>query len=780
MKKIILALTIYIFSSNSIAAEKVIDLIVDYKTVNFANKMRTAIAVNNQIPAPTLHFKQGDHVKINVRNNLNEDTAIHWHGIILPWQMDGVEGVTQKGIMPGKTFTYEFTLEQSGTYWYHAHAGLQEQEGLYGALVVSPLKDNQLQYSNDFVIVLSDWSNTSAEQIYSNLKKQGDYYSPYFALQPSLSKFIHDYCNASCKQKQIILDDYKMMQQMRMSIYDYSDIAYDAFLLNGQTKCKPWTGLVKVGDVVRLRFIGASASTIFKVKIPDTKMQMVQAQGNDVRPYLIKDFTIAPGETYDILVKIEKNRPYIIYAESADTIGAAYGALITTPNQKVNYNIAPFPNPLPVSQEMMTMDHSSSTHKTNPMPRDMNHDMNHDMHKPLETFFTTNSTKYQSLIAAVKTNDPSIPVTAEIKMELFGYMNRYIWFINGKTEHEVMPYIFEPGKRYRFVFTNNSMMHHPMHIHGHWFILRNGNNEYDPLLHTIDVAPGATITADVDTDASGQWFFHCHMLYHMYSGMGRVFQYSTLLEVTQNKMQPENIIKPSEFVNRPIVRVDEIRPIDKALIKHPMAHQTSLFLANFLDVGFDPSNNRQKFNFKGLYGYDYNKLELFINDAEINQGKVENADLDIFYWHLLAEFWAIKAGVNYFYRPADVPYWQPGIGVEGITPYFIDVDFRVYYHSGSVKFDLELLRDCQITNNFILRAAVRGVGATKTVSRDQIGSGLNQMRYIIHPYYRITPRLNIFAEYEYERNYGVFKKLQTIAGEPKVQNTVTLGVGIIF
>jgi FtsP/CotA-like multicopper oxidase with cupredoxin domain/uncharacterized protein involved in copper resistance len=645
-----------------------------------------------------------------------------------------------------------------------------------------------------------------------------------------------------------------------------------------------------------------------------------------VQPYPIKDFTIAPGETYDVLVKIEKNKPYIIYAESSDTVGAAYGALITAANQQVNYNkVAPFPEPLPVTQEMMTMmmagmndssmpmnmpmEHGfknkqpKQTNNVKQMPKNMNHSMqnmnsqnmqqmdmsnnssaakennmqhdmqmnetqgkenpdqpmtesmdmssdaqknqnmpmDHSMHQmdmgngtnskpaakpekmehsmpmgahnmnmggqrmshsmsmnsgsmdmPTEpsvfvdtiskptTSFTTPGTKYQNLIAAVKTNDPNIPVAGEIKMELFGYMDRYIWFINGKPEYEVMPYILEPGKRYRFVFINNSMMHHPMHIHGHWFILRKGNGEYDPLLHTIDVAPGATITADVDTDASGQWFFHCHMLYHMYAGMARVFQYSTLFEVTQNKIQPENTIKQSEFINRPIVRVDEVRPIDKALVKHPMAHPMGLFLANFLDAGFDPSHNAQKLNFRGLYGQDYNKLELFINDAEMNKGKIENADVDIFYWHLLSQFWAIKAGANYFYRPADVPYWQPGIGIEGLAPYFIDVDFRAYYHSGSAKFDLELSRDCQITNNFIIRAAIRGIGATKTVSRAQLGSGLNQMRYIIRPYYRIAPGFNIFAEYEYERNYGTYKNLQTIAGEPKVQNTVTVGIGIVF
>jgi FtsP/CotA-like multicopper oxidase with cupredoxin domain len=256
--------------------------VVSYKTVSFAGKAIKAIAVNNQIPAPTLHFKEGDHITINVYNHLDQETAIHWHGIILPWQMDGVLGVTQQGIQPGSVFHYQFTPHQSGTYWYHAHAGLQEQQGLYGALIIDPPQHPNYHYTKDYVIVLSDWSNTNPDQILANLKKEGDYYSPDFPLQPSLVKFIHDYRKASLSERNNLIDDYKMMQQMRMSIYDISDVAYDAFLLNGQPKCSPWTAPVKIGDVVRLRFIGAGGSTIFHVKIPGTTMQMVHVEGNDV------------------------------------------------------------------------------------------------------------------------------------------------------------------------------------------------------------------------------------------------------------------------------------------------------------------------------------------------------------------------------------------------------------------------------------------------------------------------------------------------------------------
>lgn len=835
-------------TSSAVAADRTVNLIVSYKRVNFAGKYRKAIAVNNQIPAPTLHFKKGDHVIINVYNHLDKETAIHWHGILVPWQMDGVLGINQKGIPAGGVFHYKFALEQSGTYWYHAHAGLQEQQGLYGAFIIDPPQHPAYSYNKDYVIVLSDWSNTDSEQILSNLKKEGDYYSPNFPLQPSLAKFIHDYRKASSEERQNLIYDYKMMQQMRMSIYDFSDVAYDAFLLNGQQKTNPWSAPVKIGDTVRLRFIGAGGSTIFHVKIPGTSMKMVHVEGNDVMPFSVNDFTIAPGETYDVLIKIKKSEPYIIYAESNDTVGAAYGSLVTSNHQPVNYNaVHPFSEPLPVTREMMSMmmgnmkqdtlpeknknkmaknmhiNHSMpmNPHDMNAMPKmkkmshqvdtmtipenrhmngmhgsmQMDHGMaiNHTMNMTTEptiigdkisppnfSYSTSVGTKYENLVGAVKTNNPNKPAAGVINMELFGYMDRFIWFINGVPEHKARPIVLDPGKRYRFVFTNTSMMHHPMHIHGHWFILRKGNGAYDPLLHTIDIPPGATITADVDTDVSGQWIFHCHFLYHMMAGMARTIQYSTLIEITKDETKPQNIVKQTAYYNRPIVRVDEVRPIDPMLVEYPMAHPDRLWLANFLDVGVNPVTNVQQVTFKGLYGSDYNKLELFSNDAEIKEGRIENADLDIFYWHLLNQFWAVKGGVNYFYRPAQSPYWQPGMGIEGLLPYFIDTNVRGYFYSGSAKLDVELSRDTQITNNFFIKLGARSILATKTITQAAIGSGLNQMQYTLRPYYRLMPGLKVFAEFERNQYYGSFKNIQVKLGNSSGENTLTFGLSVLF
>lgn len=777
--------------SHAFAADRVINLTVSYKNVNFAGKTRKAIAVNDQIPAPTLHFQKGDHVTINVYNRLDTGTSIHWHGLIVPWQMDGVTGVTQQAIPPGGVFHYRFTLHQSGTYWYHAHAGAQEQDGLYGAFLVDPPKRPNYHYTKDYTVVLSDWSDLGGERVFADLKKEGDYFSPQFPLQPSLMKFIHDYRKANPEERKNLMSDYKMMQHMRMSIYDISDVAYDAYLLNGQTKSHPWTAPVKVGDIVRLRFIGAAGSTIYRVKIPDNSMEMVHIEGNDVIPYSVDTFTIAPGETYDTLVNIQKNMPYIIYAESIDTRGKAYGALVTDPQQHIPYDsVKPFPEPLPVTREGMEP-HSMDMDMNMNMDMDMNHAMSMSTEpsvmgdtlsppdkKLLE--IATSGTKYQDLKAAVETNDPNKPVDGIIRMELFGYMNHFIWFINGLPEYKAKPIVIEPGKRYRIIFTNHSMMRHPMHIHLHWFILRNGHGAYDPLLHTIEVPPGATAVADVDTDASGQAFFHCHHLFHMMAGMARVFQYQTIIDIEKGAAVPETDIAQQAYVNRPIVREDEVMPLVPSLIHHPMGHHEGFYGANFLDVGEDPFNNIQSLTFKGLYGGDYNKLELFSNDAELNQGKVEAADLDIFYWRLISQFWAIKGGANYFNQPSQAPYWQPGIGIEGLMPYFIDTDERTYYHEGSVKFDLELSRDTQITNNFLIKLGVRGIVATKTVSQDEIGSGLNQLRFIVHPYYRLAPGFSIFTEYEREQDYGELKNIRNNISESTSENRVTLGLSFIF
>jgi uncharacterized protein involved in copper resistance len=524
-------------------------------------------------------------------------------------------------------------------------------------------------------------------------------------------------------------------------------------------------------------------------------------------PYTVNDFSLAPGETLDALVKITKDSPYIIYAESADQVGAAMGALITSAQQIVDYKqAAPFPTPQPATMMMpgMDMSHDSSSmamgsasEKSDASPIKMVSDtamsgMQMDASMPvmdmsgmdmssskkpvsdqmtmsgMDMSATTTSAKYQNVKSRLKTNDPSIAVQT-INMALSGYMGRYVWFINGVPEMNAMPIMIEPGKRYRIVFVNNSMMHHPMHIHGHWFILRNGHGAFDPLLHTIDA------------DASGQWIFHCHFLYHMMGGMTRVFRYTTFTDdVAKVEAQAKSTSSAKNASGQAILINPPAEYISQTMLHHPMGEMPTLFRSSYLETGIDPFNNTQEVSFKSFFGGDYNKFELNTEDAEMQKGTVENADMDFFAWHLVSEFWAVKGGVNYTYRPSGTPYWQPGVGIEGLMPYFIDTDLRTYYHAGSMKVDLQLSRSSQITNAFFIRTGIRTIGATKTVTDNQIGSGLNQMQYIVRPYYQVNPALALFTEFNHTSDYGSLTTIRQNAGDSTSQNTLTFGASVLF
>ena len=707
------------------AGNPVVNFDLTYTTVNLTGKPAKAIAINGQFPGPTLHFKYGDHVTINVHNHLDVPTTIHWHGIIPPWRMDGVPMVSQLPIPPGGVFHYKFTLHQYGTYWYHSHYKLQEQEGQYGAIIIDPPKP-KIKFDKQFVLLLGDWNNTWGTSIFNDLKKTGEFFGPKFPLQPSLVRFIHDYRKATPAGKKRLKRVYLMMQKTRMGAYDISDIAYDTFIINGHPSQNPWIGKVKVGDRVRLRIIGSSSSAIFRVKIPGQKIHIISVDGNIVIPYTVDNFTVAPGETYNVLLTIKKPKPYIIYAESSDTVGSAVAALVTSKKQHINFkSIKPFPLPKP---RMMSM---------RKIPE-------------LSKIKVSTVTKYANLSSPEITNNPNTP-THIVKLVLGGWMERYVWFINGVPEYKAKPIMITNGQHYRFIFINKTLMHHPMHIHGHWFVLRNGHGAHDPLLHTIDVPPGGIVVADINANEIGQWYFHCHNLYHMIAGMANIVRYTTPPGRRPLSFLPGEVI-PGRY-----------------------------FMGN-LAVEADPFNSTYQSTLLILYGTDYNKLQLFMNEAELDKNTIENADMDIFYWHPISQFWAIKGGLNYVYRPAENnhPYLQPGIGIEGTMPYFIQTNLRIYNHKGSTKFDLEFTRNTQITNRFYIQLGLRGIAATKTLTDDEIGSGFNMLEATVRPYYSISTNFDIYFEYEYNRFYGERKKIVLAEGDSARVNSYSFGLSVLF
>jgi FtsP/CotA-like multicopper oxidase with cupredoxin domain len=758
---------------NLYAQTQTVDLTVAYKEVNFAHKKMMAIAVNGQIPGPTLHFQEGDDVIIRVHNQLKVGTSVHWHGLLVPWRMDGVEHVTQEPIAPQGEFTYHFKIKQSGTYWYHAHADLQEQQGLYGAIIIDSKIPPAYHYDKDFPIVLSDWSNENPDNIYKHLKQEGDFYSQALPLQPTLQQFFKDLSGKTKAEKEQIWKAYWDMEIMRMSTYDLSDVAYDAFLLNGKTQYEPWQQFVKVGDTIRLRLIGAGASTVFKIKIDNEPLAVVEVQGNDIKPLEVKEITLAPGQTIDVLLKIKEKKPYSIYAESLDTSGYAVGILNPTDTPITHIPaVTPFPQPPPMS--MSGMDH---TMPEMDMPA-MSHDMSAMDNK---VAMPENDDEAQQWQALKPTNDPNKSVTV-LTMRLGGYMDRYMWFINGLPEYLAKPILIEPGKRYRFVFLNETMMHHPMHLHGHWMILRNGHGAYDPLVHTIDVGPFQTMTADFDADAgSGWWYFHCHNLYHMKAGMARVLHYDTSDDVgsdTSIKGSAVPTVTGADAMTDTEMKQNELPATTGSDVMTKTAHPAGTVLTNDWQYGHDFARNVDQITATTLYGGDYNKLQLYTNQAQITRGTVTDADVDMFAWHVLNDFWAIKGGINYSYRPA--AYWQPGAGLEGTLPFFIATNIRSYWHDGSGEIDVDLSRNIPLIGNWSLYTEIEAIAATQSLDYAQIGQGFNNIQYTIGPSYQLFSSLALQLQYQYTRNYGDTASILKANSQGPTSSLLTLGLEAVF
>ncbi|MFK7254471.1 copper resistance system multicopper oxidase [Acinetobacter baumannii] len=589
----------------TLAAIKEYHLNINEQQVNVTGKPLKRITVNGKFTAPLLEFEEGDEAVIHVHNQLkNQDTSLHWHGLLLPGLMDGVPGFNNfKGIAPNGDFVYRFKVKQNGTYWYHAHSKGQEQDGLYGPLVIYPKGKIPVaaheKTDRDYVVMLSDFHDSSSDSIMKNLKKSAEYYQN---RRETVSDVLKQVKTQGLKAT---WQDRSMWNQMRMLKTDMSDVTGYTFLVNGKTPQQNWTGNFKAGDKVRLRFINASAMSFFDVRIPNLKMTVVSADGQPVKPVAIDEFRIGTAETYDVIVE-PKQPNYQIEAESIDRSGFAIGTLHNENTQAVGPVQMPAPRPralltmddmgmshgggsnehaghqmnmqhdtsaMPEMKKetsqanhdhtMMNMDHdmknmSSGEHDHSMMHMkhdmsamsEMNHDMqamssskhdhammnmNHEMpaqseNKPKKdepvygwanasTPAGMKALQYSDLQSLNPQPDTRAP-ERELVIRLGGNMERYIWTINGKKFSDTTPLQVKYGERIRLKFVNDSMMAHPMHLHGMFMQLENGQQaENLPNKHTIIVPPGKTVTALLTADALGEWAIHCHLLYHMSAGM---------------------------------------------------------------------------------------------------------------------------------------------------------------------------------------------------------------------------------------------------------------------
>ena len=530
--------------------------------INITGRQTTATAVNGSVPAPILRWREGDTVTLAVTNRLSEPSSIHWHGIRTPSPMDGVPGLSFYGIAPGETFVYRFPVPQSGTYWYHSHSAFQEQTGVYGAIVIAP-KDGYAQaFDRDYVVMLSDWSNEDPDTIAGNLKFKSDYYN---FNQRTLGTFLAD---AQRKGLAETVADRLEWGKMRMSPTDILDVsgATYTYLLNGQPPGRNWTALFRPGERVRLRFINGSSMSIFDVRIDGLPMTVVQADGNDVVPVTVDEFRISVAETYDVIVQPMADMAYTIFAQAEDRTGYARGTL--APRAGMTAAIPPMdPRPLRTMADMGMggMEHGSMSgmggnampgmdHGTMPgmnhgamqgMP--MNHGSVTGMEASPEAKMLEGSVgvdnvamtpterlnragegfpagrrvlAYTDLRATRPGGDPR-PPSRDITLHLTGNMERFIWGFDGKKFSEAEPIVLQHGERVRFVLINDSMMEHPIHLHGLWSELENGHGAYRPYKHTINVKPGEKLSYLVTADAPGRWAYHCHLLYHMEMGMFR-------------------------------------------------------------------------------------------------------------------------------------------------------------------------------------------------------------------------------------------------------------------
>ncbi|WP_435608998.1 copper resistance system multicopper oxidase [Pseudomonas knackmussii] len=521
----------------SVLSGNAFDLFIGQTPVNLTGKPRSATTINGSLPGPTLRWREGDTVTIRVRNRLAEDTSIHWHGILLPTDMDGVPGLSFAGIAPGGVYEYRFKVRQHGTYWYHSHSGAQEQVGVYGALVIEPKEPEPFTCDRDYVVMLSDWSDEDPARVLAKLKKDSGYYNFH---KRTVGDFIDD---VGANGWAATLADRKMWAEMKMSPTDLADVSgYTyTYLVNGHAPDANWTGVFRPGEKVRLRFINASAMTYFDVRIPGLKMTVVAADGQPVHPVGVDEFRIAVAETYDVIVEPTTQQAYTIFAQSMDRTGYARGTLAVQAGLA-----APVPplDPRPkigmddmgmggmdhgdmAGMDMSAMDHGGM--QAHPASENGNPLVDMQTMSPTPKLsdpgigLRDNGRRvltYADLRSTFEDPDGREP-SRNIELHLTGHMEKFSWSFDGIPFADAKPLLLTYGERVRITLVNDTMMTHPIHLHGMWSDLEDEDGNFLVRKHTIDMPPGSRRSYRVTADALGRWAYHCHLMYHMELGMFR-------------------------------------------------------------------------------------------------------------------------------------------------------------------------------------------------------------------------------------------------------------------
>jgi FtsP/CotA-like multicopper oxidase with cupredoxin domain len=597
-------------------------LTIQEQKINITGKETTALLINNQLPGPTLKASVGDIFRVEVKNNLNTETSIHWHGVLVPNRMDGVPYITSPPIEPGKTFIYEFPIKHSGTYWYHAHSGLQEQQGIYGALVFYPEninknKDINSDYDEEQVIVISDWTNEKPENVLAHIKQDPDYYA---LKKDSVQSWHKILLNGSEAIKLRINNAFNKMGPM-----DISDIGYDAFLING----KKATSLshAKAGSRVKLRIINAGASSYFILNYAGGVMKVIATDGVNVQPFTANRIRIAMAETYDVIVTVPENKRYEFRASSEDGAGFVSGYVGT--GEILEAETYPKPN-------LVMMNHHEGGHQMPGMSG-----MDHGTSEPKQERQTGHVdflNNYKILKSPIKTTLLESNPVRTVELKLTGSMERYVWTINNTPMYASDSINIKKGDNVKFILINETMMHHPIHLHGHFFRVLNGQGDYSPLKHTVNVAPFETVEIEFEADKEQDWIFHCHNLYHMKLGMGGIIHYAGT--------QPDADVKYHHK-------------------DHSAEHGNIWFNANELNL----YSNLAEANLKYTRNNDY-----IIFDGNYNYH--HDYELELYYKKYLTLFFGMYIGGNVKYEDSE-KLNRAIIGVEYILPLLIKADFRL-------------------------------------------------------------------------------------------------------